>query len=227
MNIDSAIAECDNISELAKGGQKVVYSARHPIYGDVVLKRGQYLHPTALERIKREVGLLAGIQSPYYPKHFKFEVSLKNKEFLIIEERIAGKPLSEHMDRLWNEHSVLHLVKELINGLTFLWSQRVVHRDIKPQNVLLRDNGAPVIIDLGIARLLDLSSLTLPGVAIGPCSLLYASPEQLVNHKTIIDHRSDFFSIGIVALQLYLGYHPFDPEKTMIGESIPENILTR
>jgi len=225
MEIDKAIAECNSIAEIAKGGQKVVWSAKHPVLGDIVLKRGKYLHPAALERIQREVDLLAAIHSPYYPKHYKFIIAPQDKEFLIVEERINGGTLADHMDQLWDEQSILKLIKELIKGLTFLWSERVVHRDIKPQNILIRDNGAPVIIDLGIARLLDLSSLTLPGAPMGPCSLLYASPEQLVNNKSIIDHRSDFFSIGIVSLQLYLGFHPFDPEKTLAGESIPENIL--
>ena len=113
----------------------------------------------------------------------------------------------------------------LIEALDILWSRRVVHRDIKPQNVIIRPNNRPVVIDLGIARLLDVSSLTMTGAAIGPCTMQYAAPEQLRNMKPIIDMRADFFALGLLSLQLHLGFHPFDPANVGQGDSIPDNIL--
>lgn len=80
-------------------------------------------------------------------------------------------------------------------------------------------------IDLGIARFLDLEALTKTIAPMGPCTPIYAAPEQLNNNKNIIDQRTDFFCLGIICLELYLGVHPFD--STYLGNpfSIVENIL--
>ena len=59
----------------------------------------------------------------------------------------------------------------------------------------------------------------------GPCTPVYAAPEQLSNNKSIIDARTDFFALGIIALELYLGVHPFDPSFVGNQYSIVENIL--
>lgn len=225
MAIEDVIRACHDVREMDRGGQKIVYSAEHPHYGSVVLKRGTYPHPGALERISREVGLLASINSPYYPRHYGFIVEAAERSFLIIEERIDGQPLATCMERFSCESEIISLLKLLIEALGILWNQRVVHRDIKPQNIIIRPDNRPVVIDLGIARLLDLSSLTIAGAPIGPCTMQNASPEQLRNRKQIIDIRADFFAIGLLALHLYLGFHPFDPARVGQGDSIPDNIL--
>jgi eukaryotic-like serine/threonine-protein kinase len=225
MAIEDIVRTCQCVQELERGGQKVVYSAEHPVHGSVVLKIGSYPHPRALERISREVGLLASIFSPYYPKHYGFIVEAVNRSFLIIEERIEGQPLSVCMNRFVSESEIINLIKLLIEALDILWSRRVVHRDIKPQNIIIRPDNRPVVIDLGIARLLDLSSLTMTGMAVGPCTVQNASPEQLRNRKSIIDIRTDFFALGLLTLHLYLGFHPFDPARVGRGESIPDNII--
>ena len=225
MAIEDIIRTCHDVKEMDRGGQKIVYSAVHPQYGSVVLKRGVYPHPGALERISREVGLLASINSSFYPKHYGFVVEAVGQSFLIIEERIEGQPLSTCMERFSCESEIISLLKLLIEALGILWNQRVVHRDIKPQNILIRPDKRPVVIDLGIARLLDLSSLTVAGAPIGPCTMQNASPEQLRNRKQIIDMRADFFALGLLLLHLHLGFHPFDPARVGQGESIPDNIL--
>lgn len=223
--IESVIQLCANVAELDRGGQKVVYAATHPTFGEVVLKVGTYPHPKALERIAREVSLLADIDSPYYPKHRLFVVDAANKRFLIVEDKVAGTPLAGVMAEFRTENDVIQLLKHLIDALDILWQQRVVHRDVKPQNIIIKPDRVPVVIDLGIARLLDLSSLTLPGAPVGPCTAAHASPEQLQNKKLIIDTRADFYALGLLSLQLRLGAHPFDPALVGDGESIPDNIL--
>lgn len=197
----------------------------HPTFGEVALKIGQYSSPQGLERIKREVAVLKDIDSEYYPKNHDFEI-LSADRFLILEEYIPSKPLSECFADYNTPKSVLDLTKHLVTGLRIIWDRRVVHRDMKPDNILILQNGTPKIIDLGIARLLDLDSLTRTLAMRGPCTPFYAAPEQLSNRKTEINFRADQFNLGIITLQLLLqGEHPFDPNIVGTGASTVENIL--
>jgi serine/threonine-protein kinase len=210
---------------LKQGGQKVVYRVTHPDYGDIALKIGTFNSPQGLERIQREVDLLKDIDSKYYPKNFAFDI-LPPDKFVIVEEYVESRPLSNCFSDQWPPKKIVELVRHLVLGLKIIWDKRTVHRDIKPDNILITSDGTPKIIDLGIARLLDLESLTRTLAMRGPCTPVYAAPEQLSNRKTKIDFRTDQFNLGIIMLQLLLnGEHPFDPSK-IGGTSIGENIIS-
>jgi len=216
---------CTDVRAIAKGGQKSVSSANHPEFGKVVIKHGEYRSVDSIERIKREVEILKEINSNYYPKHFEFIIDAESREFLIIEECINGNELSNVSDQFKNESEILDLIRELVKGLYIIWSKNVIHRDIKPANILIKPDGTPTIIDLGIARFLDKSSLTRSIAARGPATPIYATPEQLLNRKPMIGVRTDFFLLGIVALELHHGFHPFDPRKVGNHSNIVDNIL--
>jgi serine/threonine protein kinase len=218
------IKECTIIRELARGGQKTVYLAKHQTKGLVVIKRGPIKSLTSMERIKREVELLSDLQSEYYPTQYHFNIDLRTKEFEIVEDYIVGTTLRASMQNYNDPRSIFTLMNQLEIALKIIWDRNVVHRDLKPENIIIRANGNPCIIDLGIARFLDLDELTKTMAPMGPCTPIYAAPEQLSNHKNLIDHRTDFFNLGLIALELYLGAHPFDPAYVGNGYSIVENI---
>ena len=219
------IQDCKIIKELAQGGQKIVHLAEHPTLGTVVIKKGTIKSFTSLERIRREVELLSELQSEFYPKQYHFNIDVKTKEFEIVEDYIEGKVLREAMPDIKTPAKIFTLFNSLVKGLSVIWNKNIVHRDLKPENIIIRQNGMPCIIDLGIARFLDLESLTKTISPMGPCTPIYAAPEQLANNKNLIDPRTDFFALGIIALELYLEIHPFDP--TYVGNhySIVENIM--
>jgi serine/threonine-protein kinase len=219
------INECKIFKEIAEGGQKKVYLAEHIDIGKVVIKRGEIKSFTSLERIKREVELLSELNSEYFPVQYHFNIDIKTKQFEIVEQFIEGKTLRESMLEINDHQSILKLISDLTDGLSFIWNKNVVHRDLKPENIIIKPNGRPCILDLGIARFLDLESLTKTISPMGPCTPIYASPEQLINNKNLIDQRTDFFSLGIVALELCLGIHPFDPIYVGNDFSIVENIM--
>jgi serine/threonine protein kinase len=222
--VDDILKEYTSPTYLGGGGQKVVYRAIHPLYGKVVVKIGKYQNNHALERIRREVQILSKISSPYFPTQYSFN-TVKENRFSIVEEYIDGIVLQECMTKYNSECIILEFALQMIEILINLWERNIVHRDIKPENIIITADG-PKVIDLGIARVMDSTSLTLSLAPFGPCTPNYAAPEQLQNLKRKIDHRSDQFSLGIVVAQLLLnGQHPFDPNVVNDGSSIPENIL--
>jgi serine/threonine-protein kinase len=219
------IEQCEVIKSLPSGGQKTVQLAKHTTEGMVVIKRGAIKSFISLERIKREVDLLSLIDSEYYPFQHHFNIDVKTKEFEIVESYIEGMTLREAMANVRDPIRIFSLLASLTTGLSIIWDKNIVHRDLKPENIIIRPSGDPCIIDLGIERFLDLESLTKTISPIGPCTPIYAAPEQLNNSKNLIDPRTDFFSLGIISLELFLGRHPFDPDTVGNEFSIVENIL--
>ena len=219
------VRDCKIIMELPHGGQKNVYLASHPEYGEVVIKKGKITSFTSLERIKREVELLSELDSKYFPKQHHFNIDFKTQEFEIVEDYIEGTVLREQMAKPKSYKEIFKMLQLLIIGLSIIWDKNVVHRDLKPENIIIRPSGEPCIIDFGIARFLDLESLTKTISPFGPCTPIYAAPEQLTNNKNQIDPRTDFFSLGIIALELFMGVHPFSPECAEGNFSIVENIM--
>jgi len=215
---------CSDLKLIKKGGQKEVYSSRHSTYGDTVIKVGNYSSSVSIERISREVQLQKAINSKYYPKNFDFIIDINSKEFLIIEEYIDSFSFEDAKHFFNSEKKIVGLLEHLIEGLKVIWDQNIIHRDLKPDNILFIKDYSPVIIDLGIARFLDYETLTNPMAFYGPCTPIYAAPEQLANQKNLIDMRTDFFALGIIILELHLGFHPFHPDKVGTNEHIVENI---
>lgn len=219
------ISSCKIIKDLPSGGQKDVQLAEHISAGLVVIKRGAIKSFTSLERIKREVDLLSELKSDFYPLQHQFNIDVKTKEFEIVESYIEGKTLRDCMTDFKDPKDIFNLLHYLVQGLSIIWDKNIVHRDLKPENIIIRPNGLPCIIDLGIARFLDLEALTKTISPIGPCTPIYAAPEQLTNNKNLIDPRTDFFGLGIITLELFLGHHAFDPNVVGNQFSIVENIM--
>lgn len=208
-------------------GQKLVYLAI-PKDGSVdrlVIKTGITANLHDVKRAKREVEIQNTLQSEFYPKNFDFRIFDAN-QFVIVEEFIESEPLSECFGRFNEPIKILELLLTLVNALDQLWAKNITHRDLKPDNILIRSNNHPVIIDLGIVLASDRSALTNPLALMSPCTPNYAAPEQLKNRRADIDHRTDQFILGIVmAFLIENGCHPFDPLIVGIGDHIPENII--
>lgn len=169
--------------------------------------------------------LLTEIDSRYYPQHFEFLIDPLRREYLIIEQRLDAVELTQVRDQFRTDEDILELLVKLVCALDVLWQRRVIHRDIKPANILITPEGEPRIIDLGIARFLEDTSLTATMAARGPATPIYATPEQLRNRKSMINVRTDFFLLGLLVLELLHGFHPFDPQHVGNQATITDNIL--
>ena len=107
----------------------------------------------------------------------------------------------------------INYLRQIAFGLEAVHSRNIIHRDIKPRNILLRGNNTLTISDFGIARIMGKSyGLTLHGVILG--SPYYMSPEQ-INNETQIDHRSDLYSLGAVFYEMLTGKKPFRGDSLM------------
>ena len=101
----------------------------------------------------------------------------------------------------------------MISALSFLNQERIVHRDIKPDNIMYRyERSEAVLVDFGLVRDLNASSLTQAFLPHGPGTPYFSAPEQLNNEKAMIDWRTDQFALGITLCMAFLGVHPFEAD---------------
>jgi serine/threonine-protein kinase len=103
----------------------------------------------------------------------------------------------------------VRLLETLLRIVVQLEDLKIVHRDIKPDNIICGVNGEYYLIDFGIARQLNKPSLTMTAAAVGPHTPGYGAPELFQYSKNEIDSRADLFSIGVVLFQAVTGEHPF------------------
>lgn len=136
-----------------------------------------------------------------------YEVSVHRESLFIAMELVEGESLKELIARgLPDARAIIRILLEVCRGLATAHAKNIVHRDIKPGNILLKDDGTVKIVDFGIARVGETMRLTSPGSLVGTVG--YMSPEQARGEDA--DTRSDIFSIGILAYEMIAGRTPFD-----------------
>ena len=167
------------------------------------------------ERIDREIDAMKRLNSQNIACLHKVDSYIcPSGTFLYLyEEYLPGGTLTEMMNRngCITKKGILSIGRDLITALEATYNERIVHRDIKPDNIMFRgEQTEAVLVDFGLVRDLDAASLTQAHHQRGPGTALYSSPEQLNNQKPLIDWRSDQFSLGITLCEAMLGVHPFD-----------------
>jgi len=201
-------ANLTNITPLASGGQKEV--CRAELGGKLVALKLILPVSGAEERTRREIEASRQLSSSYVPQVFETgeRTLCGQKRDYIVEEFIQGhtyralllqQPMRDFLE-------VLELTKVLVSAAADFERIKLVHRDIKPENIIVDQNGKLWILDFGIARHLNLSSLT-PSGGFGIGTIGYAPPEQYRNLKPEIDGRADLFAIGMVVHESLTGTH--------------------
>ncbi len=192
---------------VAEGGMGWVFRARHPERPDecVALKA---LKPgigsdAELVRFRAEAELLSGIDHPNLMGVHDTGVDEATGTSFYTMPFIDSPPLSERARVPVDE--ALKIVDGVLTALAELHRRGVVHRDVKPANILLREGGTPVLMDLGIARQTNQQTMTSTGMFLG--TALYASPEQARGSK--IGPESDVFAVGLLLYRLLAGHSAY------------------
>jgi eukaryotic-like serine/threonine-protein kinase len=173
------------------------------------------------DRFEREVKALERVTSPLVVdvhRHGDDLVASDGKTYrYLVSEFIDGGDVRSFLNggSLPDDDQLRSFIREVANGLGVLHVSQIVHRDIKPDNIVLRggDWATPVIIDLGLSRLLDMSSMTIYPWAWGTWP--YMAPEQIRGERAI--PQTDLWALGVVAAELGDGAHPFQ----RVGEHSP------
>jgi DNA-binding response OmpR family regulator len=173
------------------------------------------IHNTKMQRFIREADILSQLEHPNIAKIVDFGISDKNKTPYIVMEFISGTPLNQLIGKtqfLLSEK--IAIIKQTANALKTVHELGILHRDIKPANIIITEDNIVKLMDFGIASLKD-SDLTMTSELLG--SPAYMSPEAFDGLK-IKDKRSDIFSLGVIAYELFTGIKPFQGDS--IGELI-------
>lgn len=199
-----------NLNPLSVGGQKLVFAGVHPVDGEVVLK---LIHPRQdHEQTRRELLAVSQVNSGRVPPILEVgTISTPVGDCSWFRERrIVGKTVRELL--VLGPLSIPDLLRLGLHTLEALLDAEqanIVHRDVKPENIIRDSSGSFWLIDFGIARHLDLDSITATVSAFGKFTVGYAPQEQYRNVKAEIDARCDLFALGVTLYECATGRNPF------------------
>ncbi len=221
--LEAQVPGIRHLSALDSGGQKDVYVGDHERFGKTVLK---VVRGAGLDRALREVEAVQALSSSHVPTVFEVGTltTPEGPVLYLVEQYVPGQTLRHILNdrgRL-GVAECLNLLGALLEAAAAMEQARIVHRDIKPENIMCGEDGAVWLLDFGIARVLDLTSITDSHARFGPHTAGYAAPEQFRNRKREIDIRADLFSIGVVVYEALSGDNPF-----RVGAESPLEVLTR
>ena len=203
------------LAELGRGAMGIVYKARDPKINRVVAVKTISLagqppeeEQEYRERFFREAEAAGRLSHPGIVTVFDVGEEPETRAPYIVMEFVAGQSLDKLLlskeDRKLTVEKALQLALEVAEALDCAHGQGVVHRDVKPANILLTEDGHAKIADFGVAKL-NFANATAAGRTLGTPA--YMSPEQL--NGDAVDGRSDLFSLGVILYTAVTGYKPF------------------
>lgn len=206
------------VREVARGGQGVVFEARdtstgHPVALKLLLG-GRWASTQTRVRLERELRVLRRLKHPRIVKPRALESI--DDQLVLVMEWIDGVPIREWARPAGAEprsrDEIVAILTKITEALSHAHQRGVIHRDLKPQNLLVDTDGEPRVLDFGLAKLFasddgGVSSLTSTGGLVG--TALYSAPEQLAGGDDTVDLRTDLYALGVIAVELLTGHLPY------------------
>jgi len=214
-------------AELGRGGMATVYRAYDPSFDrDVAIKvlPREFLHdPQFHDRFQREIRMVAQLEHPAIVP--VYDVGEEEGMPFFVMRYMSGGSLTDWIERgRFSLEDTARIVERLAQALSYAHKQGVIHRDLKPDNVLFDNNGDPFISDFGVAKFAEAASnLTGSGIIGTPA---YMSPEQAQGDP--VDSRTDIYGLGVIVYQMLSGRQPYNADTPMgvvvkhITEPVPE-----
>jgi len=191
---------------IGSGSFSDVYKGIHSETKQIVAIKGLRINSkTNLNRIHFEINIMKDLEHPNIVKLFEVIDSIDEGRIYLIMEYCSGGTLDKYIetDENLTEKQIHHYIKDLSVGLSYLRSKNILHRDLKPHNLLISEDNNLKISDFGLSTLLENDKMT--DTLCG--SPLYMAPEVLMNN--IYGVKSDLWSVGIILYQLIYGKHPY------------------
>ena len=191
-----------------RGGMADVYlafDAHRQTHVAVKLMRADLAEdPEFAQRFRREAEALYHLDHPHIVRFYSFEV--QGADAFIVMDYVRGSTLRRRLREVGGPlplEQVTTILRQVGSALQYAHNERIVHRDVKPGNIMLRSDGDALLSDFGIARAVE--SVTMTQGPLGAPA--YMSPEQLLGRS--VDHRSDIYSLGVTLYEMGTGRRPF------------------
>lgn len=194
---------------IGKGSFGSVYKAeKNGVFYALKVFQSELLKTEYKSRLDREMKAIQKISHPNVVKFHDFGTFKENEfeYFYIVMDFVDGQPLTNFVGTV-QEAKCIEIINSILDTLDSVHKEGIIHRDLKPANIIIDQKGVPIILDFGLAKLIDYSSITQTGERVG--TFFYMSPEQVTDSKNI-DNRSDYFSIGVIFYQMLTGVLPYD-----------------
>jgi serine/threonine protein kinase/Tfp pilus assembly protein PilF len=206
---------------LGEGGMGVVWLAKRQDTDALVAIKflpNANLSPARRERFAREIKTLAKLRHPYIARLYDAGTLADSTPWFVMEY-VEGERLTDYVrERSHTADEILQLFRKVCEAVRYAHSQEIIHRDLKPSNIMVEKDGAPRLLDFGIARELqgldDPSERTRPGLRF--VSPDYAAPEWV--REGTVGFFTDVYSLGVVLYESLTGKLPFDRAKRTIEE---------
>src|SRR6476646_6950119 len=215
-------------AKLGSGGMSTVYLARDTTLDRQVavkvLHREMSEQEDQLQRFRQEARAVAKLSHPNVVA--VIDAGEDGGHPYIVFEYVEGETLKQRIARVGalDPQEALAYAIEIARGLTVAHNRRMIHRDIKPQNVLIDAEGRAKLTDFGISRQLEQDGMTATGRVLGTTD--YVAPEQAMGQA--VDQRSDIYSLGVVLFEMLVGQVPFHADSQVgvamkhVNEELPD-----
>jgi WD40 repeat protein/predicted Ser/Thr protein kinase len=212
------------LGRIGEGGMGAVYEAeqdnpRRPVALKVI--RSGLASPALLTRFRHEAQILGRLHHPGIAQIYEAGVAADGQPFFAMEF-IRGLPLDEYArQRAPTLRARVELLARVCDAVQHAHDQGVIHRDLKPGNILVDESGQPKVLDFGVARATDAdlltgAGLTRTGQLLGTPN--YMSPEQVTADPAAIDHRADVYALGVILFELLAHRPPYQLEGRPLAE---------